>query len=225
VHFLHPSGEDGCKPQVPGAPPRASVRADPQRPLTTNPWGPAQSSTVLPSESQRKCPALGVRATDEPRMRSCRAVICTSWGLSGVRSIRCSGRCRWCSCRVQAAADPGVGLPRVDRAVDVRSRSGAAVLRFAGSLRLGTTCSLVIARCPAAGVSSRARLSVYPPRSRALLIPDTCIRPAIGVASVLRVCNHAPIQIVRCPWPAGAPAAGLQLYAGPSAFGLRRFAQ
>ena len=53
VHFLHPSGEDGCKPQVPGAPPCASVRAGPHRPLTSNPWGPTQCLTVLLSECSR----------------------------------------------------------------------------------------------------------------------------------------------------------------------------
>jgi hypothetical protein len=29
VQVLHPSGEDGCKPQVPGAPPSASVASRP----------------------------------------------------------------------------------------------------------------------------------------------------------------------------------------------------
>jgi hypothetical protein len=47
---LHPSGEDGCKPQVPGAPPGGSVRAGPHRPLNSNRWGPAQLLTVLLSE-------------------------------------------------------------------------------------------------------------------------------------------------------------------------------
>ena len=61
---LHPSGEDGCKPQVPGAPPGGSVRAGPHRPLTSNRWGPAQLLTVLLSERRRddpRAPEVGMR--------------------------------------------------------------------------------------------------------------------------------------------------------------------
>ena len=84
--------------------------------------------------------------------------------------------------------------------------------------------SIFVAKNGVATATTRARNRLNHLPFRALSCSDACIRLIEVLLSGMRVRDHALIQIVRCPWPAGFRARASRLCARPPAVGLRRCA-